>query len=170
MKLSLRIMLALATAVAVTLSAGQALAKGTVVKVSLWDKGATSMNMLGKGPAMGMMMGHQGTNMPMGPMGIKVSAHTLKAGTVTFAVTNASKDLIHEMVLSPVKDDKTALPYDEATLKVDEDTAGHLGEVAELEPGKTGALTIDLKPGKYILYCNVAGHYVLGMWTLVTVI
>ena len=26
-----------------------------------------------------------------------------------------------------------------------------------------------LKPGLYILYCNIPGHYVLGMWTLMTV-
>jgi uncharacterized cupredoxin-like copper-binding protein len=26
-----------------------------------------------------------------------------------------------------------------------------------------------LKPGRYILYCNIPGHYALGMWTLLTV-
>lgn len=169
MNFSRQSVLALATTVVLALSAGQVFAKGTVVKVSLWDKGAMSMNMLGKGQGMGMMMGNHGTNMPMGPMGITVSSSTVKAGKVTFAVTNTSKEMVHEMVLSPVKDEKTELPYDSAAQKVDEDAAGHLGEVAELDPGKRGALTIDLKPGKYILYCNIAGHYALGMWTLVTV-
>lgn len=31
--------------------------------------------------------------------------------------------------------------------KVDEDAAGHIGEVAELETGQSGALTMTLKPG-----------------------
>ncbi len=169
MKLNRRRIFALATTLAITLSVGQAFAKGAVIKVSLWDKGAMSMNMLGKGPMMGMMMENTGTAGSMGSMGITVSSATVKAGTVTFAVSNTSKEMVHEMVLSPIKSDKVALPYDKAAQKVDEDAAGHLGEVAELEPGKSGALTIDLKPGKYILYCNIAGHYVLGMWTLITV-
>jgi uncharacterized cupredoxin-like copper-binding protein len=45
------------------------------------------------------------------------------------------------------------------------DKAGDKGEVSELEPGKSGRLTINLKPGKYLLICNVAGHFVAGMWS-----
>lgn len=150
-------------------SAVPALARTSVIKVSLWDKGAMSMNMLGQGPMMGMGMGTPGTRMPMGPMGITVSTRTVKAGEVTFEVSNISKTMVHEMVLSPIKDANTPLPYIEAENKVDEDAAGHLGEVAELDPGQKGALTMTLKPGQYILYCNIPGHYVLGMWTLVTV-
>jgi uncharacterized cupredoxin-like copper-binding protein len=26
-----------------------------------------------------------------------------------------------------------------------------------------------MQPGTYILYCNIAGHYAMGMWTLLTV-
>jgi uncharacterized cupredoxin-like copper-binding protein len=154
---------------ALALLTGPAFAAGSLVKVSLWDKGAQSMAMVAKGPMMGMAMGEAGAKMPMAPMGIKVSTHDVKAGPVTFAVHNASKQLVHEMVLSPVKDAATALPYDKKGQKVDEDAAGHLGEVAELAPGKGGSLTIDLKPGQYILYCNIPDHYVLGMWTLINV-
>ena len=88
---------------------------------------------------------------------------------MTFDVTNASKTLVHEMVLSPIKDAKVPLPYDKAASKVNEDAAGHLGEVADLEPGKKGKLTLSLTPGRYIVYCNIAEHYALGMWTLQTV-
>lgn len=38
-----------------------------------------------------------------------------------------------------------------------------------LTSGKGGSLTIDLKPGQYILYRNVTKHHVLGMWTLINV-
>lgn len=169
MKLTRRKCFALAAALIVAGSAVPALARTAVIKVSLWDKGAMSMNMLGHGPMMGMGMGTPGTRMPMGPMGITASTHTVNAGAVTFEVSNMSKTMVHEMVISPIKDANTPLPYIEAANKVDEDAAGHLGEVAELEPGKKGALTLTLKPGQYILYCNIPGHYVLGMWTLVTV-
>jgi uncharacterized cupredoxin-like copper-binding protein len=165
MKLAHRHWLASGTALFISLAAGQVHAKATVVKVSLWDRGAMSMNMLEKGPMMGMAMGQ----MHKGPMGITVSTRTVPAGPVTFAVSNASTSMVHEMVVSPIKDENTALPYDKAGQKVDEDAAGHLGEVAELEAHQKGSLTLTMKPGRYILYCNVPGHYVLGMWTLITV-
>lgn len=164
-----RNLLALVFGIAAAVSAGHALASTPVVKVSLWDKGAMSMNMLSKGPRMGMAMGKGGASMPNGPMGITASEVTVPAGEVTFAVTNDSKTMVHEMVLAPVKNEKKALPYIKKAMKVDEDAAGHLGEVAELEPGQNGALTLTLKPGRYILYCNIPGHYMLGMWTLITV-
>ncbi len=161
--------MSLVTALVLTLSIGQVFAENTVINVSLWDKGPMSMSMLNKGPGMGMRMGGTGTKMPMAPMGITVSSHTIKAGKVTLAVTNTSTVMVHEMVVSPIKNETEALPYNQAELAVDEDAIGTLGEVADLAPGKSGAITIDLKPGKYILYCNIPGHYVLGMWTLITV-
>ena len=168
MKFTRRRSLTLAWALAVTLFAGTAWASGSVVKVSLWDKGAASMNMLGQEAMRGMATGPADKNMRAADLGIRVSTHTVPAGEVTFEVTNSSKQLVHEMVVSPVRSTKTPLPYDKAG-KVDEDAAGHLGEVSELAPGKKGALRLSLKPGTYILYCNVPGHYALGMWTLLRV-
>ena len=140
---------------------------GATVKVSLWDKGPDSvvlddahMAMMGK---MDMAMASKGM------MGVKVDKTSVKAGTVTFVVKNDSKDIIHEMILSPVADGVVELPYLKDENRVDEEKAGHLGEVAELDPGKSGKLTVDVKPGKYILYCNIPAHFVDGMWTEITV-
>ena len=167
MTLARRDVLFLLTAAAMAGIGDRASAGDTVIKVSLWDKGDMSMDMLGKGKPMGMAM--HGGDMAMAMMGIKADAETVPTGQVTFEVTNDSKGMIHELVISPVSDAAVALPYLTDEEKVDEDAAGHLGEVAELDPGKSGALKIELKPGKYILYCNIPGHYVLGMWALVTV-
>lgn len=171
MKLTRRNWLVAVSGFVATVSVGPVFARSRVIKVSLWDKGANSMNMLGHGEMMGMGMGMGGqvNGMPMAPMGIRVSTQTISAGEVTFEVTNSSTQMVHEMVISPVKDRTTPLPYDKEGNKVNEDAAGHLGEVAELAPGKKGALKLTLKPGSYILYCNVPGHYALGMWTLLTV-
>ena len=38
-----------------------------------------------------------------------------------------------------------------------------------MQPGATKALTLDLKPGTYLLVCNLPGHYAAGMWTVLTV-
>lgn len=143
------------------LAASQAWA-GSVIDVSLWDKG-------GDAP-MAKDLGYKGTgDMSKATMGIDTTPKTIAAGHVTFEVVNNSKDTIHEMVVSPLKSDDEILPYIKDENRVDEEKAGHLGEVSELDPGQSGELGIDLKAGKYILYCNIPGHFVSGMWTVLTV-
>lgn len=134
----------------------------TVVAVTLQDKGA-GMDMK-TGLGMGM-----GGDMMMATMRIDAAPNKIKAGKITFEVVNASKEMIHEMIVSPVADLTKPLPYSDNNSRVEEDEYGDLGEVSELEPGTSGKLTIDVTPGTYILYCNVPGHYMTGMWTLITV-
>ena len=154
----------LGTSLALTLANGAV--ADTMVNVRLWDKGADSATP-DEAPPMGM--GAKGANMSMAMLGVKADKSIVAAGTVTFVVANASKDIVHEMILSPVPADGTPLPYLSADFKVNEDAAGHLGEVSELAPGKDGKLTVDLKPGKYILFCNIPAHFMNGMWTEITV-
>ncbi len=145
-----------------------ALAAGTVVKVSLWDKGDTSMDMLGQGPGMGMGMG--GGGMSTVTMGVTAEPASAPAGEITFEVVNNSKDIVHEMIVARVTDPATPLPYDTGTAAGRGRTRrGISARSPELDPGKSGALRLTLTPGSYILYCNVPGHYVLGMWSLFTV-
>ena len=153
-------------AAAMALMASPALAAETVVKVSLWDKGPTSLDTMGQGPGAGMGMPAAGASNET--VGITTDKATVPAGEVTFEVVNNSKDIVHEMIVAPAKPPKP-LPFDRAALAVQEEATTHLGEVSELDPGASGALKLTLKPGKYILYCNVPGHYMLGMWTELTV-
>ena len=167
MNLSRRMMMTGIAGVLTAASFGRMASAATTIKVSLWDKGATSLDMMDPAKPMGMAM--MGGDMAMVTMGITVDQVSIPAGEITFQAINDSKDLIHEMVISPVADVTKALPYIADEMKVDEDAAGHVGEVAELEPGQSGSLTLTLKPGTYILYCNIPAHYAMGMWTLVTV-
>lgn len=152
--------------VAAALMASPALATGTVVKVSLWDKGPSSLDKIGQGPGAGMGMPAAGASNEM--VGITTDHTSVPAGKVTFEVLNASNDIVHEMIVAPVESPQP-LPFDDAAFSVQEEATTHLGEVSELDPGASGALTLTLKPGKYILYCNVPGHYMLGMWTELSV-
>ena len=148
-----------AFAIGVAMS-GPSQAAGTVVNVSLWDKGSNMQMATNYGyPA-------TGKDMSKATMGIAVSTDTVKAGEVTFEVLNSSADTVHEFIVARLKDVNKPLPYLTSDNKVDEDKADvHLGEVSELDPGKTGALRLDLKPGNYLLYCDIPGHYLAGMWT-----
>ena len=159
--------LAFSTGIFLALSGGIAFAGGTTIQVSLWDKGPDSVNV---DDAHTKMMGKMDqAMMKTASMGIKLDQITIPAGTVTFAVTNDSKDIIHEMILSPLKPNATELPYLPDEYRIDEEKAEHLGEVSELDPGKKGSLTVDLVAGTYIIYCNIPGHFIDGMWTTLTV-
>jgi uncharacterized cupredoxin-like copper-binding protein len=136
----------------------------TTLKVSLWDKGG-EMDM---SKNMGMGVGMR-ADMKMAMMGVEVDKKTVPAGKVTFEVMNASKEMQHEMLISPIATEETVLPFVENENRVDEEKSDDLGEVSELDPGKSGALTLELKPGLYILFCNIPAHYMMGMWTVLKV-
>lgn len=90
---------------------------------------------------------------------------SVSAGSVTFKLSNKGT-IQHEMVVL-----KTDEPINGLTVgadnKVSEDAS--VGEVGEINAGASGTVTLDLKPGKYVLVCNIALHYGLGMRTAFTV-
>jgi uncharacterized cupredoxin-like copper-binding protein len=94
-----------------------------------------------------------------------VPNHTsVKAGTITFNVKNDAGQVLHQFVVV-----KTDVPADQLLLgtdgKVDESQLTVLGLVDKLDVGQSGKLTADLAAGHYVLFCNVVGHYRLGMHT-----
>jgi uncharacterized cupredoxin-like copper-binding protein len=157
------VVFAAAFAAAVTLVGSGAWA-ASMVNVSLWDKGGT----MDLSKSMGLGMGMH-ADMMTAIMGIKISRTTVPAGKVTFNVKNISKETIHEMLIAPVKDENGIMPFVDNEDRVNEDKSGDLGEVSELDPGKSGNLTLELKPGTYLLFCNVPGHYMAGMWATLKV-
>jgi uncharacterized cupredoxin-like copper-binding protein len=101
-------------------------------------------------------------------MRIILDREALKPGRTTLQAENQSKTLVHEVLI--VRDDGTKkLPFDAKHDRVIEKRIRRLGEIADLAPGKTGKLTLNLKPGTYLLFCNQPGHYKDGMVAKVTV-
>lgn len=88
-----------------------------------------------------------------------------KAGKVTFVVKNVGK-LEHEMVVLKTNTAAGKLVVN-AKGRVSE--RGSVGEAGEIKPGQTKKLTLTLKPGKYVLLCNLAGHYKAGQYSGFTV-
>jgi uncharacterized cupredoxin-like copper-binding protein len=135
-----------------------------LVNVQLHDTGITTDLSKSMGLGMGMK-----ADMSKAIMSISINPKSVLHGTMKFNVVNKSSNVIHEMILSPVADEAKLLAYIEKENRVDEGNSIHLGEVSELDPGKSGTLIVDVKPGKYILYCNLPGHYMAGMWTMLEV-
>jgi uncharacterized cupredoxin-like copper-binding protein len=100
---------------------------------------------------------------------IKTDTMKVKAGRVTLEAVNQSKDLVHELLVVPSPSNGKELPYDIKTNTIIEKRVHSLGEISELKPGARGKLTLNLKPGTYILLCNQPGHYKSGMSTKLVV-
>jgi len=136
---------------------------------SLMNPGVMSFGMMGPGMTGPGMMGPGMTGpgtvgmMVMGMMSIRTDHASIKAGMVSFTVTNWSRSFVHEVLIVAVDNPNAALPYNYAEAKVAEDQVKVLGEVADLQPNASGTVDMALTPGSYLLICNIAGHYAAGM-------
>lgn len=110
---------------------------------------------------------------------IKLSSSNLKAGAITFNITN-NGDKEHEFVVRKTDLKSDALPLkDDGSKEVSEDApelkeVGDPSEVAEIKSGSTDkSLTVTLQPGHYVIFCNLhvedLVHYQKGMHTDFTV-
>jgi len=97
---------------------------------------------------------------------VTVNVASVKAGSTKIGVRNlASQMHSFEVLKTDLPHDK--LPIDGVSAKAKED--GKVGGIESIAPGGSASVTLDLAPGKYVLICNVAGHYQLGMHISFTV-
>ncbi len=85
---------------------------------------------------------------------------TIAAGHVVFGIRNHAS-MLHELVVIKTDLAPDQLPVDGSTAKAKED--GKVGELLNIAGGASRKLVLELAPGKYVLICNIAGHYQLGM-------
>lgn len=81
-----------------------------------------------------------------------------KAGKLAITLKNDGQ-APHEFIVLKTDAAPDALPVSGG--RVSEDDS--VGEVSEVEPGKTGKATLKLSPGTYVYVCNIPGHYQGGM-------
>ncbi len=136
----------------------------TVIKVTLIDKMGSGDLSKPLGLGMGMH-----ADMGQAKMGIAANPKTATPGEVRLDVTNLASSLVHEVQVARITDEAQVLTYDQSRNKVDTEGLQVLGSVAEIMPNKSASLILDLAPGKYLLFCNVAGHYMAGMWATIEV-
>jgi uncharacterized cupredoxin-like copper-binding protein len=87
----------------------------------------------------------------------RTSVTSVRAGKVTFVVRNAGT-MEHEFVV--LRTDRAPRALLMKGNRASE--AGMKGEIEEFRPSLTKRLTLTLKPGKYVLLCNLPGHYKRG--------
>jgi len=96
-------------------------------------------------------------------MSLKLTPATVKAGPVVFEVKNDAVAEEHEMLVVRLTSPQEKMPLVKAGNRLDEKKLESLGEVADLKPGASGELKVNLQPGTYLVFCNIKGHYQAGM-------
>lgn len=97
---------------------------------------------------------------------IALTSTTMRSGTVTFVARNGG-GAAHSFIV--IKTDVAAdkLPLDQQKQTAKED--GKVGGLDQVDPGKSQNLRLELPAGHYVIICNVATHYQLGMRAELTV-
>lgn len=104
-----------------------------------------------------------------GNMSMTLSTDRIKEGPVEFTITNASKVLVHELLIAPWAGNLSSLPYDDKAQEVKEDAMKNLQGVEDMPIGQKVTLRLVLARGPYIVFCNQVGHYKVGMFHRFTV-
>jgi uncharacterized cupredoxin-like copper-binding protein len=89
---------------------------------------------------------------------------SVRAGEVSFDAANDGQSP-HELAVIKTTKAPGALPVANGVA----DETGDLGEAEDIDAGSSKRVTLVLKPGHYVLICNLAGHYQAGMHTAFTV-
>lgn len=87
------------------------------------------------------------------------SAKRVPAGKVTFVARNVG-NVPHNLVVLRTNRAPGKLPLAGNRAK----EVGRVGKTPVFRPGQTRRLAPTLKTGKYVLICNVPGHYKAGMF------
>jgi uncharacterized cupredoxin-like copper-binding protein len=143
------------------------LGKVLLIGASLMVLGACGGNPAGGG---GQASGDQTVAVTLDEFHLKVDRTAIPAGNVTFDIDNKGTEK-HEFVILRTDLAVSALPTDTATNKVQEEATGivHVDEIDGVDAGQQKQLSVDLKPGTYLLVCNYPGHVHGGMVAQFTV-
>jgi uncharacterized cupredoxin-like copper-binding protein len=101
---------------------------------------------------------------------VRHDAAVVPAGTVSFRIRNQGPTT-HEVIVVRTDRAPDKLPLQRDGLTVDEEGPGidFLEEVEGLDIDDRETLVMRLEPGRYVLYCNLEGHYLGGMHEALTV-
>jgi hypothetical protein len=92
---------------------------------------------------------------------IRLDRESAPRGIIAFDVRNDGR-ATHQFVI--LRSDRAAAALPRAGDEVVERAAGRVQAEAEgIGPGRTTTLRATLRPGRYVLLCNLRGHYARGM-------
>jgi uncharacterized cupredoxin-like copper-binding protein len=100
---------------------------------------------------------------------IALGTSTASAGALNFAVHNEGPS-VHEFVVFKTDLAEDALPTsDDGTVDEEGEGVRHINEIEDIAAGSNKSLDVNLDAGKYVLICNLPGHYAQGMHASLTI-
>jgi uncharacterized cupredoxin-like copper-binding protein len=101
---------------------------------------------------------------------VERDAVIVPAGTVSLRIRNQGPTS-HELIVvrSDLAPDKLPLQSDGLTVNEDGRGVELLEEAEGLDIDDRKTMVLDLTPGTYVMYCNLEGHYLGGMYAALTV-
>ena len=99
---------------------------------------------------------------------IKASPARVSAGDVVFRSSNRGPDA-HELIVVRGRAAGLKLRSDGMTVNEEGLESATVGALEPGAPGSVRELHVKLKPGRYVLLCNMSGHFMGGMHTVVVV-
>lgn len=95
----------------------------------------------------------------LGEFFVKPSSDSVKAGEVTFQVENTGS-ASHEFIIYRTDEATDALEQDGGVAKLDESKV--IEQTEDISSGDGDEVTVTLEAGRYLLLCNLPGHYQSG--------
>jgi hypothetical protein len=97
----------------------------------------------------------------LGRMPLVSDTTVAKAGTIEFIITNNFPKLKHTIFLAQIEDSFAGLQTKGFGSTVDTSASKlkYLAKFSNIDPRQTVMLTMDLWPGRYIIFCSRKHHY-----------
>jgi uncharacterized cupredoxin-like copper-binding protein len=101
---------------------------------------------------------------------VRQEAAVVPAGTVSLRIFNKGPTR-HELIVVRTDRAPGKLPLQDDGLTVDEEGQGvkFVDDIDGLDIDDRQTLVLGLTPGNYVMYCNLEGHYLGGMYAALTV-
>ena len=101
---------------------------------------------------------------------VRLDTAVVHAGTVSFRLLGQGPTT-HEFIVVRTNRPPDKLPLQSDGLTVNEEAPGVelVDEAGGLDIDDRQTLVLDLAPGHYVMYCNLEGHYLGGMYAALTV-
>jgi uncharacterized cupredoxin-like copper-binding protein len=112
-----------------------------------------------------------GVNVLLRDFEVREDAAVVPTGTVSFRIRNQGPTS-HELIVVRTDRAPDKLPLQSDGLTVDEEGEGVelLDEAEGLDIDDRQTMVLDLAAGHYVMYCNLEGHYLGGMYAALTVL
>lgn len=134
------------------------------IALALWASGLSAALVVIAAPPAGTATSGSVVSMALAEWSLAPKQVTARAGRISFVVRNDGA-MLHEFVV--LRSDRH-----HHSLKVRGGKAvetGRLGRIPQIPSGATKRLTLKLPAGKYVLLCNLLGHYQAGQFAALRV-